>query len=64
MSFYQASYQEKNISMPKVSVVITAYNAMAYLPQTMESVLWQSFTDFEVVLVNNGSTDNIVEWVA
>jgi len=50
--------------MPKVSVVITAYNAMAYLPQTMESVLWQSFTDFEVVLVNNGSTDNIVEWVA
>ncbi|MDM9379595.1 glycosyltransferase [Chlorogloeopsis sp. ULAP01] len=49
--------------MPKVSVVMTAYNAMAYLPQTMETLLWQSFTDFELVLVNNGSTDNIVEWV-
>jgi glycosyltransferase involved in cell wall biosynthesis len=49
--------------MPKVSVVMTAYNAMAYLPQTMETLLWQSFTDFELLLINNGSTDNIVEWV-
>lgn len=50
--------------MPKVSVVITAYNAMVYLPETMQSVLQQTFSDFEVVLVNNGSTDHIVEWVS
>jgi len=48
--------------MPKVSVVIPAYNAMAYLPETLESVLKQTFTDFEVLIVNDGSSDHIVEW--
>lgn len=49
--------------MPKVSVVIPAYNAMKYLPKTLESVLQQTFTDFEVLIVNDGSSDQIVEWV-
>lgn len=49
--------------MPKVSVVIPAYNAMNYLPKTLESVLQQTFTDFEVLIVNDGSSDQIVEWV-
>ncbi len=48
--------------MPKVSVVIPAYNAMAFLPETLESVLKQTFTDFEVLIVNDGSSDHIVEW--
>jgi glycosyltransferase involved in cell wall biosynthesis len=48
--------------MPKVTVVIPAYNAMAFLPETVDSVLKQTFTDFEVLIVNDGSTDNIVEW--
>jgi glycosyltransferase involved in cell wall biosynthesis len=48
--------------MTKVSVIIPAYNAMRYLPQTLDSVLQQTFTDFEVVIVNDGSSDNIVEW--
>jgi glycosyltransferase involved in cell wall biosynthesis len=48
--------------MPKVSVIIPAYNAMVYLPETLESVLRQTFTDFEVLIINDGSSDNIVEW--
>lgn len=36
--------------MPKVSVVIPAYNAMTYLPETVESVLKQTFSNFEVSL--------------
>ncbi|KOP27853.1 glycosyl transferase family A [Hapalosiphon sp. MRB220] len=48
--------------MPKVSVVIPAYNAMTYLPETLESVLQQTFTDFEILIINDGSSDNIVEW--
>ncbi|MGC1395144.1 MAG: glycosyltransferase family A protein [Coleofasciculaceae cyanobacterium] len=50
--------------MPKVSVVITAYNSMDYLPETIESVLWQTFSDFEVLLVNDGSSDHIVQWAS
>lgn len=50
--------------MSKVSVVIPAYNAMAYLPQTVANVLEQTYTDFEVIVVNDGSTDNIEEWIA
>lgn len=50
--------------MPKVSVVIPAYNAMKYLPTTLDSVLQQTFTDFEVLIVNDGSTDSISVWFA
>jgi glycosyltransferase involved in cell wall biosynthesis len=49
--------------MPKISVIIPAYNAMTYLPETMATVLKQTYTDFEVVVVNDGSTDNIEEWI-
>lgn len=50
--------------MPKVSVVIPAYNSMAYLPTTLETVFAQTFTDFEVLIINDGSSDNIVNWVS
>ncbi|UBF29192.1 glycosyltransferase family 2 protein [Kovacikia minuta CCNUW1] len=50
--------------MPKVSVIIPAYNSMKYLPQTLESVLQQDFTDFEVLIVNDGSSDQIEQWAA
>jgi glycosyltransferase involved in cell wall biosynthesis len=49
--------------MPKVSVVIPAYNAMPYLPEAIETVLAQTFTDFEVVVVDDGSTDNTAAWL-
>ena len=50
--------------MPKVSVIIPAYNAMTYLPETLESVFRQSFTDFEVLIINDGSLDNIIQWAS
>ncbi|MCG6137601.1 MAG: glycosyltransferase family 2 protein [Nostoc sp. LLA-1] len=49
--------------MPKVSVIIPAYNAMQYLPETISSVLQQTFSDFEVLIIDDGSSDNIKEWV-
>ncbi|MEL6139581.1 MAG: glycosyltransferase family A protein [Cyanobacteria bacterium J06628_6] len=49
--------------MIKVSVIIPAYNAMHYLPQTVDCVLAQSYTDFEVIIVDDGSRDNIQDWV-
>lgn len=48
--------------MSKVSVVIPAYNSMTYLPETVESILRQTFTEFEVLIIDDGSSDNIVQW--
>ncbi len=48
--------------LPKVSVLIPAYNAMDYLPQTLASVLAQDFTDYEVIIVDDGSSDQIKDW--
>ncbi|MGL5805174.1 MAG: glycosyltransferase family 2 protein [Xenococcaceae cyanobacterium] len=50
--------------MPKVSIVLPAYNAMAYLPKAYQSALGQTFTDYEILIINDGSSDNIEEWVA
>jgi len=42
---------------PKVSVIIPAYNIAAYMAETLDSVFAQTFTDYEVIVVNDGSTD-------
>ena len=50
--------------MPKVSVIIPAYNSMRYLPETIDSLLSQTFKDFEAIIINDGSTDGIERWVS
>jgi glycosyltransferase involved in cell wall biosynthesis len=42
---------------PLVSIVIPAYNVAPFIGQTLDSVFAQTFTDFEVILVNDGSPD-------
>lgn len=43
--------------MPYLSVIVPVYNVEAYLAECLDSILAQTFTDFEVVLVDDGSTD-------
>lgn len=43
---------------PVVSVIMPVYNGGAYLKESIESILRQSFKNFELIIVNDGSTDN------
>jgi len=47
--------------MPKISVLCSAYNAEKYFPQCIESVLGQTFTDFEFLIYDDGSSDKTLE---
>ena len=49
--------------MPRVSVLMTVYNGMPYLKPAVESVLSQTFSDFEFIIVNDGSTDGTVNYL-
>ncbi len=42
---------------PKISIIVPVYNVEQYLPRCMDSILAQTFTDFEVLLVDDGSKD-------
>ena len=44
--------------MSKLSVVMAVYNAEKYIEASIESILKQTFNDFEVIIINDGSTDN------
>ena len=46
---------------PKISVIMSVYNGKKYLIEAIESILNQTFTDFEFIIVNDGSTDNSLE---
>jgi glycosyltransferase involved in cell wall biosynthesis len=44
-------------SLPKVSIIIPAYNVAPFIGETLDSVLAQTYKDFEVIVINDGSPD-------
>jgi len=50
-----------NINYPKVSVIMGTYNTSKYIGECVESVLNQSFQDFEFIIINDCSTDNTLK---
>lgn len=46
---------------PKISVVMSVYNGEKYLRESIESILQQTFSDFEFIIINDGSTDQTKE---
>lgn len=57
-------HAQNAMTKPKVSVVIASFNAAAYLPETIESVLRQDYTDFELLIVDDASRDGSREVLA
>lgn len=49
---------------PRVSIVIPAYNMAPYIGETLDSVLAQRFSDYEVIVVDDGSTDDTAQVLA
>lgn len=47
--------------MPKISVILPVYNASAFLKKAMDSIIDQTYTDWELIVINDGSTDNSEE---
>ncbi|SDP92264.1 Glycosyl transferase family 2 [Mucilaginibacter sp. OK268] len=50
-----------NFDTPKITVLMPAYNADKYIADAIGSVLEQSFTDFELLIINDGSTDDTAD---
>ena len=46
--------------MPKISVIVPVYNSEAYLDQCISSIIQQNYQDFELILVDDGSTDKSI----
>ncbi|KAA3661579.1 MAG: glycosyltransferase family 2 protein, partial [Chloroflexi bacterium] len=55
--------QNNKVTNPTVSVIIPSYNYANFLPEAVESIFNQTFQDFEVIVVDDGSTDNTQEVV-
>jgi glycosyltransferase involved in cell wall biosynthesis len=52
------------MTMPKVSILVPSYNASVFLDESITSALNQTFTDFELIIVDNCSTDDSEEIIS
>lgn len=49
--------------MPKLSIVVAVYNAERYIEESLDSVFAQPYTDFELILIHDSSTDNTLRFL-
>lgn len=49
--------------MPRVSILLTCYNHIAYLPTAVDSIRSQTFSDYEIIAIDDGSNDGTREWL-
>ena len=53
-----ANSAKASMTGPAISVAMSVYNGGVYLPAAIESILGQTFTDFEFLILNDGSSDD------
>ena len=46
------------MTQPTISIIVPVYNGEQYIRRCVDSILNQTFTDFELIIVEDGSTDN------
>lgn len=56
--YHRIKYIKDNLNMPRVSVIVPNYNHERFLKLRMESILNQTFQDFELIILDDCSTDN------
>lgn len=56
----ESLYMDKNVKV-KVSIVMTAYNSERYIAETIRSILEQTYSNFELIIVDDGSNDSTVD---
>ena len=54
----------RKIPVKKLTIAMNVYNGMPYLAEAVESILAQTYTDFELLIVNDGSTDGSSDYLA
>ena len=47
--------------MPRISVIMPTYNASRYIKEAIESILNQTFQDFELLIIDDNSTDETID---
>ncbi|MBN3925619.1 glycosyltransferase [Nostoc sp. NMS4] len=50
-------------SFPTVSIIIPTYNRKHYLGHALESIRYQTYTNYEIIVIDDGSTDGTADWI-
>lgn len=50
-----------NRNLPKISIIVTSYNKKKYIAQTLQSILDQRYPNLEIIVIDDGSTDNSLQ---
>jgi hypothetical protein len=56
-------FKPSSVSEPAVSIILPTYNGQPYLREAVESVRAQTFTNWELIVIDDGSTDDSVSWL-